>query len=100
MKQQPGMAWIRNHVRTPKDATYAQRVLDRCRLGLKAHGAIQGVRIITGAHSCATCQALAERVYHPDEAPLIPIAGCTSPEGCCCAYTPAMDYELTEGQAQ
>jgi hypothetical protein len=90
------MQWLRDHVRYPKDAHYARRVLDRYRLGMKARGAIRGVRIITGSDSCPVCQALAEAVYHPDAAPIIPIDGCTHPGGCRCAYTAVMTYEDIE----
>lgn len=94
------MEWIRNQVHRPNDADYAQRVLDRYRLGMWACGAIRAVRIITGPDSCPTCQALGGTVYHPDEALIIPIAGCTHPdhpEGCCCAYTAVITYEETGG---
>ncbi|RME44079.1 MAG: hypothetical protein D6791_13995 [Chloroflexi bacterium] len=87
------MRWIREHVRRPKDADYARRVLDRYRLGIRAGGAIQGVRVITGSDSCPTCRALAGEIYQPDEVPVIPIQGCTHPEGCRCAYTAVMTYE-------
>jgi hypothetical protein len=97
------MKWLKDHVRRPKEAGYAKRVLDAYRLGIKAHGAIRGVKIMTGPDSCLTCQSFANSVYSPDEAPLIPIAGCTHPEGCRCAYTPVMTYESDDastGSAQ
>jgi hypothetical protein len=87
------MSWIIDHVRKPKDADYARRSLDRYRRGMKGRGAIRGVRIIPGSEDCPTCRPFVGVVYHPDEAPIIPIAGCTLPEGCCCAYTAAMTYE-------
>jgi hypothetical protein len=87
------MNWIREHIRTPKDADYARRVLDRYRLGIKAKGAIRGVQIIPGSDACPVCQPLANTVYAPDQAPIIPLAGCPMPEGCCCAYTPVMNYQ-------
>ena len=87
------MGWLQEHVRTPKDSQYAQRVLDRYRLGLKARGAIRGVRILTGSDSCPVCQAHAGVIYHPDAAPAIPIAGCSHPDGCRCSYTPVMTHE-------
>lgn len=93
------MKWIRDHVRNPKDADYAQRVLDRYRSGMQARGAIQGVRVITAPDSCPTCRALEGAVYHPDDAPIIPIAGCTHPEGCRCAYSAAMTYEETTAKS-
>lgn len=84
--------WLREHVRTPKDHTYAQKVLDRYRLGIKAKGAIRGVRIITGSDSCPICKAHEGQTYDPDCAPMIPIPGCTHTKGCRCAYSPVMDY--------
>jgi len=90
------MKWMKRHVRTPKDANYAQRVLDRYRLGIKAHGAIRGVRIIAGPDSCPACKSAADGVYQPDTAPIIPIAGCTHSEGCRCAYTAVMTYQETD----
>lgn len=85
--------WLQDHVRNPKDEGYAQKVLDQYRLGMKAHGEIQGVKIITGPDSCLTCKSFADTVYLPDGAPIIPIVGCTHPDGCRCAYTPVMTYE-------
>lgn len=85
--------WMQDHVRKPKDSNYAKRVLDRYRLGMKGHGSIRGCRIIIGPDSCPTCKALANIEYLPDDAPIIPIAGCTHPEGCRCAYTAVMTYE-------
>lgn len=88
------MEWLKELTRTPKDTNYAQRVLDRYRLGLKAHGAICGVQIVPGSDSCPVCGELATSVYLPDEAPIIPIAGCPEPGGCRCSYRPVMTYEL------
>jgi len=87
------MSLMMKHVRKPKDASYARIVLARYRLGMKAGGAIRGVRIIAGADSCPACRAAAQTVYMPDEAPLIPIQECTHPQGCRCAYTPVMTYQ-------
>jgi hypothetical protein len=87
------MEWMQNHIRQPKEADYAQRVLDRYRLGMRARGAIRGVRVVTGADSCPTCQALANQVYHPDAAPRLPAPGCSHPRGCRCSYAPVMTYE-------
>jgi hypothetical protein len=85
--------WMQDHVRRPKDAAYASRVLERIRLGMKAHGAIRGVRILPGSGTCLVCRDLSNTVYHPDDAPIIPIAGCPLTGGCRCAYTPVMAYE-------
>ncbi len=99
MSSKPSRQWLKQHIRRPKDANYAKKVLDAYRLGIKAHGAIRGVRIVTGLDSCPTCQALAGIVYHPDQAPIIPIAGCSHPSGCRCAYSAVMTYEVGEQKA-
>lgn len=85
--------WLQDYVRRPKDAQDAQRILDRYRLGKKAYGAIRGVRIITSSDSCPTCRKYAKVIFGLDEAPPIPISGCTNPKGCRCTYTAAMDYD-------
>ncbi|HVC34051.1 MAG TPA: hypothetical protein VNL16_11120 [Chloroflexota bacterium] len=87
------MEWLHDHVRQPKGPDYAQRVLDRYRLGMKARGAIRGVRILTGPDSCPTCRVHAGIVYRLDDAPIVPIAGCSHPGGCHCAYSAVMTYE-------
>jgi hypothetical protein len=89
------MSWMRQHVRGAKGQGYAALVLARYRLGMKAGGAIQGVRVITASDSCPVCLALAGRVYDPDEAPVIPVGDCTDPGGCRCAYGAVMAYDLT-----
>jgi hypothetical protein len=88
------MTWMRDHVRGAKAQDYATRVLARYRLGMKAGGAIQGVRVITATESCSTCLALADKVYDPDDAPLIPIDDCVTPGGCRCAYGAVMAYDV------
>jgi hypothetical protein len=92
--------WLQEHVQRPKDAGYAKRVLDRYRLGMKAKGEILGARIIPGSKDCAVAQSLANKTYLPDDAPLIPIAQCTLPGGCMCAYTPVMTYETERAPAE
>ena len=96
-KNTGGMQWLRTHVASPKPANYAQRAVARYKLGIRAHGAIKGVRIISASGSCGNCQALAGAVYQPDEAPIIPIQQCTSPNGCRCAYSPVMSFENMDG---
>jgi hypothetical protein len=93
------MSWIHEHVRGAKAQGYATRVLARYRLGMKAGGAIQGVRVITGTESCSACVALAGKVYDPDEAPLIPVDNCVTPGGCHCAYAAVMAYDVVGFEA-
>ncbi len=83
--------WIHQFARhKAKPANYAEKTLTAYRLGMKAKGAIIGVRVLVSEASCPTCCALADQVYTPDTAPHLPHAGCTHPEGCRCAYTPVM----------
>jgi hypothetical protein len=87
------MDWLRDQVRTPKTHEDARRVLDRIRLGSRAGGAIAGVRILAGPASCPACRAVSGIVFDPEQAPEIPIAACTGPAGCRCAYATVMAYE-------
>lgn len=95
-KTQPGMRWLRQHTATPKSPDYARSRINGYRLGMRAHGAIGGIRITTAPDSCAACQALAGRVYEAAEVPIIPVQQCSNPRGCRCVYDPAMTYETTQ----
>jgi len=87
------ISWLRHHTLKPKSADYGRRVIDRYRLGMRAHGAIHGIKIITAPGSCSSCQSLAGAVYQPDETPVIPIKECRNPRGCRCVYSPVMTFE-------
>ena len=63
-------------------------------MGIKAGGAIRGVRVLVSEDSCPACRALAETTYIPDNAPVLPLASRTHAGGCCCAYTPVMQSEV------
>lgn len=77
----------------PKD--YAQRTLAAYKLGMRANGSLVGVRIVTSADGCPACKALPSgEVYHPDDAPLIPLTDCDRQGDCTCVYRPVMTYEL------
>jgi MoaA/NifB/PqqE/SkfB family radical SAM enzyme len=91
-----GMGWLRKHTSYPKRSDYAQRVINRYRLGMRARGAIRGIKIITAPDSCPICQSLAGTVYQPDTTPVIPIEQCSSPQGCRCNYSPLMTFEDAE----
>ena len=85
------MTWMRQFARSkPKAPDYAEKTLAAYRIGIKAGGAIQGIRILVGEDSCPVCRVHADRTYTPDDAPILPLAECTYPEGCRCAYTLAM----------
>jgi len=47
---------------------------------------IEGIGIQTEPGVCRTCQTAASDVYMPALAPTLPMAGCTSAEGCRCRY--------------
>ncbi len=89
-------SWLGVHFRQARDASYARRALERYRMGMRAGGAIRGVRVMVGADSCRECQGLAGQVYSLEGVPTLPHAGCTSPGGCRCVYRPVMAYEETE----
>ena len=94
--------WIHQFARRkPKPANYAEKTLTAYRLGMKAKGAIVGVRVLVSESSCPTCRAMADQVYTPDTAPHLPHPGCTHPDGCRCAYTPVMrSHERLEALIQ
>lgn len=54
-------------------------------------GTIEGVAVVAAdAEACATCGAVADRVYAPRKLPRLPIEACTSARGCRCRYEPAV----------
>jgi hypothetical protein len=80
-----------------KGESYAEKTLAAYRLGMKAGGAIRGVRVEVGPDCCAGAAGLpAETVYHPDEAPRLPLPGCPLGRKCRCVYRPVMAYEANE----
>ncbi len=85
------MDWIRQFVRNrTKPPDYAAKTLKAYRLGVKAGGSIEGVKILVSEDSCPACRAVGERIYAPQEAPLLPLIDCTHTRGCRCAYTLVM----------
>jgi MoaA/NifB/PqqE/SkfB family radical SAM enzyme len=89
----PPMHWLRKHTSQPKGPDYAQPVINRYRLGMRARGAIRGIKIITAPGSCSACERLAGTIYAPDQVPIIPVQQCSNSEGCRCAYSPVMSFE-------
>jgi hypothetical protein len=87
--------WLKSfHRQTEKPDDYAERTLAAYRLGIKAGGSIVGVRIEVAETCCAAAQQLAAgRVYHPDEAPHLPLPNCPLGKKCQCVYRPVMSYE-------
>jgi hypothetical protein len=85
---------------TEKPADYAEKTLAAYSLGMRAKGAIAGVQILNDPEGCAACQQLdAEIIYHPDEAPHLPLPECDRGRGCRCVYRPVMTYQLESKEA-
>ncbi|NKQ37124.1 MAG: hypothetical protein HF973_16105 [Chloroflexi bacterium] len=77
-----------------KPDNYAAKTLAAYRLGMKAKGSIVGVRIEIDQAGCAACREIdVTAVYHPDDAPILPLPDCTKGKRCGCVYRPVMKYE-------
>jgi hypothetical protein len=80
-----------------KKADYAQKTLAAYSLGMRAKGSIAGVSITADADGCEACKRLDKSaLYHPDEAPHLPLPTCDRPETCSCVYRPVMTYQVTD----
>ncbi len=80
-----------------KPDDYATKTLAAYKLGMRAKGSIAGVSILNDPQGCAQCQKLdPDLVYHPDEAPLLPLEECDRPEKCQCVYRPVMTYQIKD----
>jgi len=80
--------------RLKRDQDYAEKTLAAYRLGMMAKGSIVGVRILTAPNCCHAAQKLpAGKVYHPDQAPLLPLPDCPQAHCCGCLYRPVMTYQ-------
>ena len=83
------------HRHMAKSDDYAEKTLAAYRLGMRARGSIAGVAVERDAGSCPASKQLPEdAVYHPDEAPHLPLPDCTHPDRCGCVYRPVMTYQL------
>jgi hypothetical protein len=77
-----------------KDPNYAEKTLASYRLGMKAKGSIVGVAVQPGSNSCEQIRELpAGEVYHPDDAPHLPLPNCSKGRDCDCVYRPIMVYQ-------
>jgi hypothetical protein len=87
--------WLSNfHREMEKGEDYAEKTLAAYRLGMKAKGSISGVRIAADPAGClASKQLEPTAVYHPDNAPHLPLPGCSKGRRCGCVYRPVMGYE-------
>jgi hypothetical protein len=86
--------WLNKfHKDMEKDPAYAEKTLAAYRLGMKARGSIVGVVVQPGQDCCQLARELpAGKIYHPDEAPRIPLAECPHGPRCTCVYRPVMTY--------
>ena len=91
-------AWLdKFHHNTEKESTYSEKTLAAYRLGMKAKGSIVGVVIEPAQNCCAAARQLAEgKIYHPDEAPRVPLPDCPQGSCCGCVYRPVMSYEQSK----
>lgn len=77
-----------------KPENYAIKALGQYRLGMKAKGPIIGVAISIDEDGCTACKQLdPDAVYHPDNAPYLPLPDCDKGRQCCCVYRPVMTYQ-------
>jgi len=78
---------------TEKTANYAEKTLAAYRLGMKGKGSIAGVVVEPAEDCCDAARELAGKVYHPDEAPRLPLRDCPRGSRCGCVYRPRMTYQ-------
>jgi hypothetical protein len=93
--------WLNNfHREMEKAENYAEKTLAAYRLGMKAKGAIRGVRVQIDDNCCTAARALPpDAVYHPDDAPHLPLPDCSLGRQCRCVYRPVMAYEQDNNQS-
>ena len=87
--------WLSNFQKEmEKPENYAEKTLAAYRLGMKAKGSIAGVRIEVDEDGCGACKGIEETaVFHPDDAPHLPLPDCSKGRRCRCVYRPVMEYE-------
>ena len=79
---------------TQKDPDYAEKTLAAYRLGMKAKGSIVGVVVHPAPDCCDAARQLSSgKVYHPTEAPRLPLPDCHKGNQCGCVYRPMMAYQ-------
>jgi hypothetical protein len=87
--------WLNKfHHDMEKEADYSEKTLAAYRLGMRAKGSIVGVTIQRSENCCDAARQLpANKVYHPDEAPRLPLPDCPQGRSCGCVYRPVMNYQ-------
>lgn len=82
-----------------KPADYAEKTLSAYKLGMKAKGSIAGVQIIIDPQGCEPCRHLdPDVIYHPDQAPHLPLPDCDRGSHCRCIYRPVMTYQINDNE--
>ena len=82
------------HHEIEKDPDYAEKTLASYRLGMRAKGSITGVTIQPAKNCCDAARQLPEnKIYHPDQAPRLPLPDCPQGRRCGCVYRPMMSYQ-------
>lgn len=80
-----------------KTVDYAEKSLAAYKLGMKAKGSISGVKIYADPQGCTESKELdPDAIYHPDEAPRVPLPQCDRNRECRCVYRPVMTYQIKE----
>jgi hypothetical protein len=87
--------WLNKfHQDMEKDPAYADKTLAAYRLGMRAKASIKGVVVQPSENCCEAARQLPKgRTYHPDEAPRLPLPGCSQGRCCACVYRPVMNYQ-------
>ncbi|HEX6502327.1 MAG TPA: hypothetical protein VF011_03695 [Terriglobales bacterium] len=90
--------WLNKfHQEMEKDPAYAEKTLASYRLGMRGKGSIVGVVVHAAEDCCDAARQLPEdRVYHPDEAPHLPLPQCSKGRRCACVYRPVMTYQSSK----
>ncbi len=86
--------WLDDLLRSRrKPPGYAAKTLAAYALGMKARGSIVGVAIDPAADCCEAARRLpADAVYRPEEAPHLPLDGCSRGDQCGCLYRPVLAF--------
>jgi len=56
---------------------------------LQTNSRVANVRVVAEADACPACQQVAG-TYAKDQAPHLPVPGCSCSNGCCCFYEPML----------
>ena len=91
---------IKFHHESEKPSNYAEKALAAYRLGMKGRGSIAGVVVEAGDDCCEAAREQNGTVYHPDEAPSLPLPNCSRGKRCACVYRPRMKYQDSDQRGE